>query len=114
LFPLYHDEDSLSGALVAALRREGFDCLTAGEAGMRRRSDAEQLEFATDAGRVIFTHNARDFLRLDAEWHRVGRVHAGIVICTDQRTPVGSQVRCSGCWGIAAPRPRWPGVSSSC
>jgi hypothetical protein len=44
---LYFDEDSLTHALVIALRARGVDLLTALEAGMLERSDEEHLEYAT-------------------------------------------------------------------
>jgi hypothetical protein len=93
LFALYHDEDALEGALVSALRRAGFDCLTVNEAGMRGRSDEIQLRFATERGRVLFTKNTADFRRLDAEWRIAGKHHAGIIVLTDHRASVGLQIR---------------------
>ncbi|MEK7217242.1 MAG: DUF5615 family PIN-like protein [Chloroflexota bacterium] len=93
MFRLYHDEDALQAALVAALRRAGFDCLTAGEARMRGQPDDHQLAFATGEGRVLYTRNTGDFRRLDAEWRLSGRHHAGIIVLTGQRTPIGAQLR---------------------
>jgi hypothetical protein len=60
---------------------------------MPGRSDSEQLAFATQHGRVLFTSNVRDFRRLDAQWWRDQRQHAGIIALTDQLTPIGVQVR---------------------
>ena len=93
MFLLYHDEDALQASLVAALRRAGFDCTTVNEAGMRGRSDEEQLEFASSRGRVIYTRNTADFRRLDAEWRMAGRNHSGIIVLTDQRASIGLQLR---------------------
>ena len=93
MFRLHHDEDALDAALVTSLRRAGFDCLTAAEAGLRGRPDPEQLAFAADSHRVLYTKNTADFCRLDAEWRLAGRSHSGIIVCTDQRTPVGIQLR---------------------
>jgi len=93
VFRLYHDEDVLQGALVSALRLAGFDCLTASEAGMRGQPDERQLAFAMGAGRVLYTKNTADFCRLDAQWRIAGRHHAGIIVLTDQQTPVGIQSR---------------------
>jgi predicted nuclease of predicted toxin-antitoxin system len=42
---IFIDEDVHDG-LGDALRREGFDAITAREAGRKQFSDAEQLEFA--------------------------------------------------------------------
>jgi hypothetical protein len=93
VFRLYHDEDALEGALVSALGRAGFDCLTVNEAGMRGQPDEQQLAFATNAGRVLYTKNTEDFCRLDRQWRLDGRRHAGIIVLTDQRTPIGVQLR---------------------
>ncbi|HLZ70599.1 MAG TPA: DUF5615 family PIN-like protein [Dehalococcoidia bacterium] len=54
MFSLYFDEDSMQGALVAALRARGADVLTVAEAGTRHWKDAEQLHFATERSRVIW------------------------------------------------------------
>lgn len=93
MFPLYLDEDSSERALVAALRGAGFDCLTVLEAQRTRFSDEDQLAFAAEEGRVIYTRNTRDFRRLDALWHQAGRSHAGIIVLSIQQTPVGVQLR---------------------
>lgn len=94
MFSLYLDEDSHARALVDALRRHGFDCLTVNEAEMRGATDADQLRLATSAGRVLYTRNVRDFVQLDRRWRDDGEHHAGIIVLTSQRTPVGVQVGC--------------------
>jgi hypothetical protein len=90
---LYHDEDALQASVVQALRRAGFDGRTVPEASMRGRSDEEQLAFATADRRVLYTKNTADYRRLDRTWRSAGRIHAGIVVLTDQRAAVGVQVR---------------------
>ena len=60
---LYLDED-VHPRLAMILRERGFDVLTTAEARMLERSDPEQLEFAAQHGRVIFTHNIGDYARL--------------------------------------------------
>ena len=79
--------------LAPALRAAGIDCLTAQEAGNRRWSDPEQLEFAASVSRTIYTQNVRDFRVLHFAWISAGRPHAGIIVLGDQRTPIGVQVR---------------------
>lgn len=76
---LYLDED-VRPLLAAVLRDRGYDVLTTAEAGMIGRSDAEQLDFATSQGRVLFTHNVRDYMRLSQEYSRTGRSHAGLIL----------------------------------
>lgn len=90
---LFLDEDSQPKGLLAALRHAGFDCLSVTEARRRGRPDYEQLEFATVEGRIVFTCNVGDFAKLDREWKRAGKPHAGIIVLTEQRLPIGSQVR---------------------
>jgi hypothetical protein len=93
VFRIYHDEDSLSTALIQALRRAGFDCLTVNEAGMRGRSDEEQLTFATTEHRVIYTRNTRDFRFLDTQWQMMGRRHSGIIVLNKYPTSIGDELR---------------------
>ena len=99
---LFMDEDSLHGDAITALRRAGFDCLTATEAGRMEHSDADQLEFATAQDRVIFTHNTKDFVRLHDAWASAGRVHGGIIVLTSPGLPAGgvqrAMVALAGVW----------------
>jgi hypothetical protein len=60
---------------------------------MRGRSDEDQLAFAASEGRVLYTSNASDFCRLDTEWRLAGRRHGGIIVLTDQLSPIGVQLR---------------------
>ncbi|HLF79362.1 MAG TPA: DUF5615 family PIN-like protein [Dehalococcoidia bacterium] len=93
MFRIYHDEDSLRIALIQALRRAGFDCLTVNEAEMRGRSDEEQLAFATAERRVIYTRNTRDFRLLDTQWQETGRRHSGIIVLHKYPTSIGDELR---------------------
>jgi predicted nuclease of predicted toxin-antitoxin system len=87
---LYIDEDVDVG-LAAALRQRGIEVLTTQEAGHLGWRDEDQLAFATQEGRVFFTHNRGDFARLHTEMIREGRSHAGIIL-SDQ-LPVGVLLR---------------------
>jgi hypothetical protein len=93
VFSLYFDEDSLQIALISALVRAGFDCLTAADADMRGQSDETQLFFATAQNRVLYSRNIGDYTRPDSAWRRTGRRHAGIILLTAQRAPIGVQLR---------------------
>lgn len=90
---LYHDEDALQEAVVSAFRRAGFDCLTTAEAGNRGNQDEQQLAFGASLGRALFTSNTGDFNALHTAWINGGRQHQGIILLTEQRTPVGVQLR---------------------
>ena len=58
-------------------------CPPAGQ-DLLRYSDDEQLVWAADRERALFTYNASDFCRLHAEFMRQGRHHAGIIIGDQQ------------------------------
>ena len=83
----------MADSLVRALVAEGMDIATAASELMRGRPDEDQLAFAASIRRSIFTFNTRDFARLHASWLHDGRHHAGIIVVTDQSTPVGEQIR---------------------
>lgn len=89
---LYLDEDSLSRALVQALRRAGFDVLTAAEAGRRGLPDEDQLTFAASENRAVYSSNRADFARLHTVWLETRRHHAGIILLRNQQTGIGVQV----------------------
>ncbi len=58
---LYVDED-VHESVAPALRQHGYDVLTVREAGRRGRTDAEQLAYAAEQGRTLFSFNASDVL----------------------------------------------------
>jgi post-segregation antitoxin (ccd killing protein) len=58
---LYVDEDSMDEDFVQALRARNVDVLTVADVGMLHESDEEQLVWARENSRVIFSFNARDF-----------------------------------------------------
>jgi hypothetical protein len=90
---LYMDEDSMDQALVRALRARGVDVLTAQEARMIGRTDADHLIFATATRRVISTFNVGDFWRLHTEYLDGDRSHTGIILMPQQRYGTGEQLR---------------------
>lgn len=57
----------MSEALVAALRANSFDVETAKELKRRAISDIDHLRYATSVGRVLYSFNRRDYLRLHGE-----------------------------------------------
>ncbi|NBC16221.1 MAG: hypothetical protein GVY18_02770 [Bacteroidetes bacterium] len=90
---LYLDEDAMSRALVQGLRARGVDVLTVAEAGRAGQDDGDQLQFAAERGRVLYTFNVADFCRLHEAYMHRGMRHAGIVVVPRQRYGVGAQVR---------------------
>jgi Domain of unknown function (DUF5615) len=89
---LYLDEDSIKNSLVIALRNAGVDVITASEANKLSCTDEEQLIWATQGDRVIYSFNTADFCRLHVLYMTQERNHAGIVL-SKQRYSVGEQLR---------------------
>ena len=90
---LYLDEDSCDTDLVSALRLRGVDVLGPAESGMRGQSDDEQLKWAGEHERVLYSSNRRDFYKIHCELIRKGESHAGIILGHQQRHSVGEQMR---------------------
>jgi predicted nuclease of predicted toxin-antitoxin system len=90
---LHLDEDADAHALLNALRHRGLDVTSTRELGLLRCSDEEQLAWAFEGGRVIYTYNASDFCRLHSEFMRQGRHHAGIIIGDQQAISIGEEMR---------------------
>ena len=80
-------------SLVRALRSRGADVLTALDAGMIERTDADHLAYASQHGRILCSSNAGDFYRLHSELIAQGKSHAGIILIAQQRYTVGEQMR---------------------
>lgn len=69
--------------VVMALRALGHDVLTTQETDQAGRAvpDVEVLSFAISERRAVLTINRRDFIHL----HNRDSVHAGIVVCSQDR-----------------------------
>jgi hypothetical protein len=88
---LHLDEDADAHALLNALRHRGLDVTSTRELALLQCSDEEQLAWAFERGRVIYTCNASDFCRLHTEFMRRGRHHAGIIIGEQQSLSIGEE-----------------------
>ena len=89
---LYLDEDTMDSALLDALRLRNIDVLSTNEAQMSSRSDEEQLKWALDNQRVIYSFNVRDFYRIHTNLVKQGQRHAGIILGV-QNYSIGDQMR---------------------
>ena len=78
---------------IQALRSRNVDVLTVADVGMLHRSDEEQLDWATQNGRVIFSFNTRDFYRLHSTIIEQGLFHTGIILAPQQRYGIGDLMR---------------------
>lgn len=90
---LYFDEDSLDQALLRALAGRGVDVETALTAGMLRRSDREQLTYATEQGRALCSFNVAHFCRLHRDVISAGGEHSGLILSQQHRFTVGEHLR---------------------
>jgi hypothetical protein len=90
---LYLDEDSIRESFIQALRSRNIDVLTAAEVGMLNKTDEEQLAWATEHNRVIFSFNIRDFYRLHTMLLEREESHGGIVLAPQQQYGIGDLLR---------------------
>jgi hypothetical protein len=90
---LYFDADAMRRAVVQGLRARGVDVTTAHEASMAGATDEEQVEFARDQGRILFSFNVSDFCRIHTEYSSQGKSHAGIILAPQQQYSIGEQIR---------------------
>ena len=90
---LYLDEDAQDDDMVHALLLRGVDVVRSWDCGMRHRADEDQLMMALSSGRVLFSFNIRDYLRIHTEWMIQGQTHAGIVLAKQQAYSIGEQLR---------------------
>jgi predicted nuclease of predicted toxin-antitoxin system len=70
------DED-VRPTLAEILRQRGYDAVHVLESERTSKTDAEQLEYAISQQPAIFTHNIKDFTRLDRQHRDNGKEHFG-------------------------------------
>ncbi len=82
---LYTDHN-VALQIAVLLRAAGHDVVTARERNLERAGDDEQLLAAAEVGRLLITHNAKDFILLHDAWRRWSKAwnlaahHAGILV----------------------------------
>ena len=79
--------------LVLGLRSRGADVMTAQEAKMLSRDDEDQLRWASDQGRLLYSFNKADYYRIHEAWTSSGREHAGIILAQQRLYTAGEQMR---------------------
>ena len=84
----FHLDEQVANAIAEGLRRRGIDVTTTPELRMKEASDAEQLAFARENNRVIFTQDD-DFLKL----HDQELPHTGIIYCHPGARSIGQIIR---------------------
>lgn len=93
MIKLHLDEDADAHVLLNALRQRGLDVSSSRELVLLQCSDEQQLAWAFEQGRAIYTYNASDFCRLHSEFIRHERHHAGIIIGDQQVLSIGEETR---------------------
>jgi len=76
---LFLDEDVHSG-LAHALRNRGYDSIHAQELDRKGLSDSDQLLFAIQHERCLFSFNVKDFVILHNKYAKSRREHWGIIV----------------------------------
>ena len=82
---LYTDED-MSVLVATLLRAKGLDVATVPEQSILGKTDAEQLEFASTAGRCLLTHNRVDFEKLHIQYIEDDKQHSGIIVIPQKKS----------------------------
>lgn len=80
--------DECLSDIIAVIGRErfGLDIISAHAAGMELATDAEQLAFAAEQGRVMVTRNADDFILLTEQLEAKQEPHGGVIIVPPSMT----------------------------
>jgi hypothetical protein len=90
---LYVDEDAEEYAVIQGLLARGLDVLTTSAEHRTGTTDAEQLAFAIELQRTLYSLNVADFACLRRERLKRGDSHFGIVVIPDQRCSIGEKIR---------------------
>jgi hypothetical protein len=89
----YLDEDVIQKSLIEALIVAKLDIVTTADVKMLGCSDYEQLIWAKENSRVIYTFNVGDFCRLHKEFIQNNKHHKGIVLGQQQRYSTKQQLQ---------------------
>lgn len=90
---LYIDEDAIARNLVEAFENANIDVLTTADVNRLSFTDEEQLMWAAEQSRVIYSFNVGDFCRLHGSFIERQINHAGIILLQQQRYSIGEQLR---------------------
>ena len=84
----FYIDNDVSLRLVPRLREQGHSVITTAERGLAEAKDPIQLLTAALDGRILLTHNQKDFILLHEAWHcwaapwglPVQPTHGGIIV----------------------------------
>lgn len=74
----FYTDEHIDLEIVKQLRKSDIDVRTSQEAGLLGVADDVHLSYATIRDRIVLTCDD-DFMRLDSQWIRAGKTHAGII-----------------------------------
>ncbi len=86
--PRLHLNEHLSWHLAEQLRKYGFDVTSTIELRMLEDDDDTQLAFAVSQQRAIVSINHQHFAPLHEQYLAQGKEHWGIILSTEETTPV--------------------------
>ena len=87
----FYFDHNMQTAVVAALRANGFDVLTALEDEFDRHPDEDVLDRAKSLHRVVVTHD-QDFLDIAADRQIRSEEFPGIIFCHLGKSSIGTMV----------------------
>lgn len=87
------DEDTIKASLIQALRNADLDVVTVADVGRLGYSDEDQLLWAIEQKRVIYSFNIGDFCRLHRNFMVQEISHTGIILVSQQQYSIGQQLR---------------------
>lgn len=90
---LYLDEDTIKAALIQALRSADLDVVTVADVNRLGYSDEDQLFWAIEQGRIIYSFNIGDFCHLHRDFMVQEISHAGIILVPQQKYSIGQQLQ---------------------
>ena len=84
---IYLDDCSDEDLLIARLKGAGHTAVSPRNTGTMGRDDAEHLEYASQHGHSVLTHNPSDFQDLHKLWQTQRRQHRGILLIYRDNDP---------------------------
>ncbi len=80
--PIFYLNENIAvqvSPLLSAYHITSFHTLNVGNQGV---TDEEQLQYASQKGYILATHNRKDFRKIHTSWLGDAKTHSGIVLLT--------------------------------
>lgn len=79
-FPTLYLNENINPELVKLLAQFNVNAVHTYDVGNEGANDEFQLEYASERGYVVVTHNRRHYRKLHNDWTNSGKKHAGIIV----------------------------------